>query len=192
MKKKEEWHQFLSSAVAQSFDGIAVADLDYKILYCNAAWVQMHGYDSVEELIGKSIEILHSPEQMEKDVKPFIQVTKEKGKNTGEMRHIRKDGTQFITLMTTTLLKDAQETPLAIMGIIKDISERKKEQNTLFEKERLLSESQRIAQIGSWSVWFKDKDGQINWTDEMYNVYGLDSSTFTPGYFIFSQPDPPG
>jgi PAS domain S-box-containing protein len=180
MKKKEEWNQFFSAAVDQSFDGIAIADLDYKTMYLNPAWANMHGYDSAEELIGKPIDIFHNREQIEKGVKPFIQVVKEKGKHTGEMRHIRKDGTPFSTLMTTTLLKDAQETPIAILNIIKDISDLKKEQNALYEKERLLSESQRIAQIGSWSLWFKDKDGQINWTDEMYKLYGVDSSTFTP------------
>jgi PAS domain S-box-containing protein len=117
MKKKEEWNQFFSAAVDQSFDGIAIADLDYKTMYLNPAWAKMHGYDSAEGLIGKPIDIFHNREQIEKDVKLFIQVVKEKGKHTGEMRHIRKDGTPFSTLMTTTLLKDAQETPIAILNI---------------------------------------------------------------------------
>jgi PAS domain S-box-containing protein len=160
MKKGEEWHQFLSSAVAQSFDGIAIADLDYKLIYVNSAWAMIHGYDSAEELIGKSIEILHNREQREKDVKPFIQVVKEKGINTGEMRHIRKDGTPFITLMTTTLLKDAQETPVAILGIIKDITEHKQVDELLLESK--LKYQNLIESTSDW-VWEVDEDGRYTY-----------------------------
>jgi PAS domain S-box-containing protein len=131
MKKGEEWNQFLSSAVEQSFEGIAIADLDYKLIYVNPAWAEMHGYDSGEELIGKSINIFHNQEQIDSLVKPFIQVVNQNGKNNGEMEHIRKDGSPFPTLMTTTLLKNAQGIPVAIVGIARDISKRKQAEKEL-------------------------------------------------------------
>ena len=77
MKQGNKWLQFLSSAVDQSFDGIAIADLDYKLMYVNSSWVNMHGYDSPEELIGQFIEIFHNREQIEEDVKPFFQIGEE-------------------------------------------------------------------------------------------------------------------
>jgi len=156
MKKGKEWHEFLSSAVAQSFDGIAIADLDYRLMYVNSAWATMHGYDSAEELIGKSLEILHTREQIDKDVKPFFQVVNEKGKNTGEMRHIRKDGTLFITLMTTTLLYNAQKTPVAILGIIKDITKHKQAEEQLLESK--LRYQNLVESISDW-VWEVDESG---------------------------------
>jgi PAS domain S-box-containing protein len=55
--------------------------------------------------------------------------------------------------------------------------ERKRVEEALVKKERLLSESQRIAHIGSWS-W--DLTGPINWTDETYRIYGVSPETFTP------------
>ena len=125
MKKGDGWNQFLSSAVEQSFEGIAIADLDYKLMYVNPAWAEMHGYDSGEELVGKSINIFHNQQQVDMLVKPFIQVVRENGKNRGEMEHIRKDCTPFPTIMTTTLLKDAQGRPLAILGIARDITKSK-------------------------------------------------------------------
>ena len=131
MKKGTEWHQFLSSAVEQSSEGIAIADLDYKLMYVNRAWAEMHGYDSGEELIGESIKIFHNKEQIDRVVKPFIQVVKEKGRNNGEMEHIRKEGIPFPTMMTTTLLKDAQGKPVAILGIARDITESKQAEKDL-------------------------------------------------------------
>jgi len=192
MEKGNERLQFLSSAIEQCVEGIAIAGLDDRLMYVNPAWAAMHGYDTGEELIGKSLKIFHNQEQIETNVEPFNLIVKEKGKYTGELGHMRKDGTPFPTLMTITLLKDAQGIPVAMLGTAQDITDRKKVENLLFEKEHLLSESQRIAHIGSWSQMFDDKTGRIAWTEEMYTVYGVDPSSFTPdipSFFNLIHPD---
>ena len=160
MKKEVEWNQFLSFAVDQSFDGIGIVDLDYKIIYLNPAWAKMHGYDSVEELIGKSIDIFHYQEQIEKYLKPCKQIGKEKGKNVSEMKHVRKDGTQFLSLMKITLLRDGQGAPLAILVIIKDTTER-------IQADELLRDSklryQNLVESTSDWVWEVDKEGRYTY-----------------------------
>lgn len=45
------------------------------------------------------------------------------------------------------------------------------------EHEHLLSESQRIAHIGGWSV---DVTGTHHWTDGTYRIYGVSPGTYTP------------
>jgi two-component system sensor histidine kinase/response regulator len=134
LKSDENLYQFLSSAVEQSFEGTAVADLEGTLIYVNPAWAKMHGYESGEELIGQSLKIFHNDEQLEKDVLTFNEIVKEKGAHTGEVGHIRRDGTPFPTLMTTTLLKDGQGKPVAILGMAKDISEQKKYEIELIEE----------------------------------------------------------
>ena len=47
----------------------------------------------------------------------------------------------------------------------------------LREKERMLSESQRIAHVGSWVCGF---DGRMSWSDESYCLHGVSPDTFTP------------
>ena len=103
--KRKELHQFLSSAVAQSYEGIGIADLNNKIIYVNSAWATMYGYATAEELIGKSIHIFHNQEQIDKEVTPFIQIVMQKGVNSAEVSHIRQDGTTSTKMMTTKLLK---------------------------------------------------------------------------------------
>ncbi|HEY3429174.1 MAG TPA: PAS domain S-box protein, partial [Cyclobacteriaceae bacterium] len=44
----------------------------------------------------------------------------------------------------------------------------------LHEREFILSESQRIAKIGSWK--FKKEGGVTFWSEEMYNIFGLDKN----------------
>ena len=160
MKRIEEWNKFLSSAVAQSFDGIAIADMDYRLMYVNSAWATMHGYNAADELIGQPIFVQHTPEQIETYVKPFMLVVKEQGKNTGEMRHVRKDGTPFISLMTTTLLRDDREKPMAIMVIIKDITEHKLADEMLLESK--LRYQDLIESTSDW-VWEVNADGRYTY-----------------------------
>lgn len=54
---------------------------------------------------------------------------------------------------------------------------RKQTEEVLLEKEHMLSESQRIARIGSWVY---DLTGRITWSDEMYRIYGVSPETLVP------------
>lgn len=58
-----------------------------------------------------------------------------------------------------------------------EITERRKTEKALFEKQYLLSESQRIAHIGTW---FYNLAGHITWSEEMYRIFGVSSDTFIP------------
>jgi len=59
-----------------------------------------------------------------------------------------------------------------------DISERVVMQRALREKEYLLSESQRLARIGSWSM--EVDRNNIRWSDETYRIYGVTPENFVP------------
>ena len=64
-----------------------------------------------------------------------------------------------------------------ILGFALDITERRQAEEALREKEQLLSESQRIAHIGSWKYLL---DGAILWSEETYRIFGVSSDSFTP------------
>ncbi|HEU0282391.1 MAG TPA: EAL domain-containing protein [Gallionella sp.] len=50
-------------------------------------------------------------------------------------------------------------------------------ESVLREKEHLLSESQRIAHVGSWRY---ELTGQLTWSDETYHIFGGSPDNFTP------------
>jgi len=62
--------------------------------------------------------------------------------------------------------------------VVIDITERVRLEKALREKDYLLSESQRFAHIGSWSMAVNKNN--IRWTDETYRIYGVTPDTFVP------------
>ena len=129
-KHMEEELQRLARAVEQSIDGIAVADISGNIQFVNSAWGKMHGYGSAE-VLGAHISIFHTREQLDADVDPFNALVMKNGSNEGEVGHVRKNGTIFPTWMTATLLRDENGLPVGLLGIARDITDRKQVEDEL-------------------------------------------------------------
>jgi len=128
-KRKLEQIKFLTSAITQTNEGIAVSDLRGNLKFVNKAFALMHGYIS-EDLMGKNISMFHNEDQI-----PIVDIanlkTKKEGYFKGEIWHKRKDVTIFPTLTTSTLLKDDLNNPIGTIAVIKEISELKKAETEL-------------------------------------------------------------
>ena len=137
-KQAEETTLLLSSAVEQSTEGIAISDLEGNLLFVNRAFAAMHGCTTPEELIGKHLSVFHTPEQMlaVEEVNKQIQET---GEFSGEIWHIRRDGTVFLTLMHNSLLRDEAGNPIGMIGTLRDITERKRMEEEVLKAQKLES-----------------------------------------------------
>jgi diguanylate cyclase (GGDEF)-like protein/PAS domain S-box-containing protein len=100
-----------------------------------------------------------------------------------------KDGTVFdvevekytmkgrkINLRTTCIAEMENGKPVRLTGIYQDITEQKAREKVLKEKEQMLSESQRIAEIGSWS-WDLTTN-EMRWSDQTYELFGVSPNSF--------------
>ncbi|MFC1750588.1 ATP-binding protein [Pseudomonadota bacterium] len=65
----------------------------------------------------------------------------------------------------------------------REISVRKEVEETLRRKEHGLAEAQRIAQLGSWE--WDIPNNKLDWSDEVYRIFGLKSGTFANTYDAF-------
>ena len=72
---------------------------------------------------------------------------------------------------TTTAMHDEHGEVVGLIGIVHDVTDRKRAEIALREQERLLAETQRIAHVGSWTVALTD--GRASWSDESYRIFGL-------------------
>jgi PAS domain S-box-containing protein len=131
----------LTTAIEQSTEGVAITDLNGKLIYLNPAFANIHGY-SVQELKGKNLTIFHTDEQMD-EVKKINRKIEREGHFSGEVWHLHKKGKVFPTLMQNSLIHDEYGQPIGMLGTLRDITNQKKRENILKESEekyRLITE----------------------------------------------------
>ena len=127
-KRVEELLLVKDAALDSSLSGMAISDLDGKISYANPAWLRMHGYDSVDEVMGTT-PLHHVQNSNEAEV--AIQVIKQAGYWNGEVVCRRRDGSFFTAELSCSLMSDAAGLPVGMMASFQDITERKQAEQSL-------------------------------------------------------------
>ena len=74
--------------------------------------------------------------------------------------------------------KDEDRDVVKSIGMIQDISERKRIENALRTAERRLAEAERIAHLGSWQLDIAT--GKAWWSDEFFRICGYEPGEFEP------------
>lgn len=124
-------------------DGIVVTDLDGKIVNVNGAAVQMHGYSSREEMIGRAaVDLI--PEKNRDYALEVLQRTLNEGHLTNlEYTLLTNDAREFDAELSCALLRDPAGAPTGFIAITRDITERKRSEEKLqelYKQERELRE----------------------------------------------------
>ena len=162
-------------------EGIYGLDMEGRCTFINPAAAAMLGYEP-GALLGKSMHQFVHHSRSDGSLYPSEECFIHRASTQGEGCRVddevlwRRDGTKFPVVYTShPIVKDG-----VVMGAVvtfQDTTEHKRAEEALREKEHLLSESQRIAHIGSWLC---DLTGRIAWSDETYRIYGVSPDTFTP------------
>ncbi|MEH2210732.1 PAS domain S-box protein [Nostoc sp.] len=128
----------------QAAVGITLVGLDGRFLQINPALCEITGY-SHEELIQMNFQEITHPDDLEVDWENARRVVaKEISGYSLEKRYIRKDGSIVWANLTSSAVWDANGQPMYALGIIEDISHRRRveaTQNFLVEASTLLAAS---------------------------------------------------
>jgi len=116
-------------------DGITVTDLDGFITALNERALGMHGFRSKDEVLGKHAwEFIARRDHYK--AAAHTRRTLEQGRPTVvEYTLLKADGSEFPGEISTSLLKDAQGNLVGFIGIIRDITERKRAEEALKDSE---------------------------------------------------------
>ena len=98
-------------------------------------------------------------------------------------RMVRPDGSAIWLEKSARASFDEQGKILKVIGIVADITERKRAEETLHESERNLADAQARAHLGSWVETCTDH--KLSWSDELYRLWGFEPRSVEPSWAIF-------
>lgn len=131
-KQTEEMLSIKESAIAAANSGIALADLDGKLTYVNKTFLDMWGYASEHEVLGRStLEFWAEPEA----ATTVVSETTAVGQWSGELTARRHDGSNVPMRLSANVVKDNKGMPICLMASFIDMSEQKLTENALRESE---------------------------------------------------------
>ena len=132
----EEQLQLIKHSLDSSLSGTAIVDLNRKIIYVNNAYLQLWGYETSEEVLGKSFEQILPYANTDISVAQKAETEFSKtGSWSGDIQSEKLDGSPLWVRMSLNRVLDSEGKPIAQMGSFLDISNEKISANSLLESE---------------------------------------------------------
>jgi PAS domain S-box-containing protein len=161
LKESEERYRLLAE---NARDVIWVLDENLKYMYVSPSTKRLRGF-APEEVMKSSIDKVLTPDSFRKATEIFSREyeLEKRGMKHGpdwsmtlELEMFRRDGSTIWTEVNVSLIFDGKGSPTGILGITRDISDRKAAEKSLKEIEERFE--QVAANAGVW-VWEVDEEG---------------------------------
>lgn len=134
--------RLLAHTITSTRDCVSITDLNDKILFVNDAFLTTYGF-SEEELLGSEISKVRPDSQVMGELAAIRDKTLTDGWY-GELINRRADGTLFPVELWTSVVRNDENEPVAMVGVARDITARRIAEEelraSLREKEVLLKE----------------------------------------------------
>jgi two-component system, sensor histidine kinase and response regulator len=118
---------YAENIINSSLDIIVSVDTERRIIAFNKAAQQAFGYEP-DEVLGQPVHLLYADPAVGTGIHHHALTD---GHYTGEITNTRKDGTLFESYLSASVLRDRQGQVLGVMGISRDITERKQAEAAL-------------------------------------------------------------
>ena len=152
---------------------------DGRFRYLNPPAVRLLGAASASELLGRPLAECVHPDSRAALAEAIRQVQERRAAiSPVAQKYLRRDGT--VLDVEGAVVPFVYEGEQGGLVLVRDVTERKLVEDTLRAKEHLLSESQRIAHLGSWEWITQAGASAMVWTAETYRLFGVSPDTFVP------------
>ncbi|GAB2592213.1 PAS domain-containing protein [Dyella jejuensis] len=128
----------MAKAIEASGIGMIITDTagDRPILYANAAFLRMTGYER-DEVLGRNCRFLQGPETSKETIREIGDALQQQREVSVELINYRKDGSAFWNLLHVCPIHDDDGKPAFFFGYQRDISLRKETAEALQQALRL-------------------------------------------------------
>ncbi len=169
--KEAELHR-LEMATRQSLSGITILDNEGRVEWANPAFRNRAERKS-QSLSGREIwELFPFPESEEVRQRETIRDLVYKGEEFSfTVSYHPRDEEVSWRRVTGNPVLDEGGLPTNYVVIESDISKEKRTEADLRTSETLLSESQKLAEIGSWEI--DCEEDTLYWSDQTYRIFGV-------------------
>jgi PAS domain S-box-containing protein len=161
------------SYITENIEDYAIILLDPtgRIEEWNLGAENIKGYTS-EEIVGRSFKVFYTPEDLANNLpeKLLAQATTNH-KATSEGWRVRKDGSRFWGSISITAIFNTGGELDGFIKVTRDLSERKKAEELLMQKNASLLEAERTARMCSWT-WDVNSD-TFGWSEAACNIFNI-------------------
>ena len=145
-KKAEEELLRLAHTIRSIGECVVIADKEGKISFVNKAFEKVTTYGA-GEVLGRDIGLLGSPNGPKGWKKELLKSTFGHGEWEGELLFKRKNEEDFPVYIFTSLIREEDKNPLALVAAFRDIAEPKRLQMELLQSEKMAAIGQLAAGV---------------------------------------------
>jgi PAS domain S-box-containing protein len=127
-------------------DSINIADMDDRIIFVNKAFTKMYGWGE-EEVIGKRSSIFWSGKFAGTGQPDIKKVTLENGGYRAEVKNRTKDGRELVVSLSTSVIRDELDNPLAFIAIARDVTREREFEQKLLEAKLKAEETSQLKSV---------------------------------------------
>ena len=153
-----------------------VNDTSFRITYWNAAARRTFGY-TFEEVKGRHPFGLITPPVAQPEVDEIFRALERSTEPIAATNvNVTKDGRTITCAWVNSALHDRDGRFIGIISMAQDVTEELRARDALRDAAERLAQAQQIAHLGSWDLDLAS--GDVQWSDEMYRIFGQDRATF--------------
>lgn len=169
-----------ASMVEHIPDALIAMDDQFHIIGWNAVAENVYGWKATEALGKRPDEFLQTG-FWENGMDSLQAELKRMGKWSGEVKLVRKDGTQIWVWCSVSTVRNEEGEITGLVSISRDITERKQAEEKLRMSETLMAQARKIARLGVWMIEISNHEdlnaNPLIWSDEVYFIFGYEPGT---------------